>query len=291
MDTNSLFEVFEKDFTNMPPYNEGLLKQEEADIELLKFLFSCIDLTSLNTHDSSNSISDFCDKVVNFQKNFPDHPNVAAVCVYPVFASILSTKLKGMDVNRAVVSAGFPSSQTFLETKLDECKRAIYFGANEVDVVISVGEHLEGNYEFIAEELASIKSAIGDVHMKVILETGILEKPHLIWKASLLAMEAGADFIKTSTGKTSPAATPQAAWIMSYAIRAFAQRRKRVVGFKPAGGIATVEDALHYYRIQEYVLGEKWLTPKLFRLGASRLANNLLTAIAKLEGKPEVKWF
>lgn len=291
MDTNSLFEVFEKDFTNMPPYNEGLLKQEEADIELLKFLFSCIDLTSLNTHDSSNSISDFCDKVVNFQKNFPDHPNVAAVCVYPVFASILSTKLKGMDVNRAVVSAGFPSSQTFLETKLDECKRAIYFGANEVDVVISVGEHLEGNYEFIAEELASIKSAIGDVHMKVILETGILEKPHLIWKASLLAMEAGADFIKTSTGKTSPAATPQAAWIMSYAIRAFAQRRKRVVGFKPAGGIATVEDAIHYYRIQEYVLGEKWLTPKLFRLGASRLANNLLTAIAKLEGKPEVKWF
>ena len=291
MDTNSLFEVFEKDFTNMPPYNEGLLKQEEADIELLKFLFSCIDLTSLNTHDSSNSISDFCDKVVNFQKNFPDHPNVAAVCVYPVFASILSTKLKGMDVNRAVVSAGFPSSQTFLETKLDECNRAIYFGANELDVVISVGEHLEGNYEFIAEELASIKSAIGDVHMKVILETGILEKPHLIWKASLLAMEAGADFIKTSTGKTSPAATPQAAWIMSYAIRAFAQRRKRVVGFKPAGGIATVEDAIHYYRIQEYVLGEKWLTPKLFRLGASRLANNLLTAIAKLEGKPEVKWF
>lgn len=291
MDTNSLFEVFEKDFTNMPPYNEGLLKQEEADIELLKFLFSCIDLTSLNTHDSSNSISDFCDKVVNFQKSFPEYPNVAAVCVYPVFASILSTKLKGMDVNRAVVSAGFPSSQTFLETKLDECKRAIYFGANEVDVVISVGEHLEGNYEFIAEELASIKSAIGDVHMKVILETGILEKPHLIWKASLLAMEAGADFIKTSTGKTSPAATPQAAWIMSYAIRAFAQRRKRVVGFKPAGGIATVEDAIHYYRIQEYVLGEKWLTPKLFRLGASRLANNLLTAIAKLEGKPEVKWF
>src|SRR5690554_2686757 len=117
MDTNSLFEVFEKDFTNMPPYNEGLLKQEEADIELLKFLFSCIDLTSLNTHDSSNSISDFCDKVVNFQKSFPEYPNVAAVCVYPVFASILSTKLKGMDVNRAVVSAGFPSSQTFLETK------------------------------------------------------------------------------------------------------------------------------------------------------------------------------
>ncbi len=291
MDTNSLFEVFEKDFAAIPPYNEALLKKEEADIDQLKFLFSCIDLTSLNAHDSSNSISDFCEKVTNFQENFPDYPNVAAVCVYPVFASILSTKLKGLDVNRAVVSAGFPSSQTFLETKLDECKRAIYFGANEVDIVISVGELLEGNYEFVAEELASIKAAIGDVHLKVILETGILEKPHLIWKASLLAMEAGADFIKTSTGKTSPAATPQAAWIMSYAIRAFAQRRKRVVGFKPAGGIATVEDALHYYRIQEYVLGEKWMTPKLFRLGASRLANNLLTAIAHLEGKPEVKWF
>ncbi|SRR5690554_2808555 len=291
MDTNSLFEVFENDFSAIPPYNEALLKKEEADIDLLKLLFSCIDLTSLNANDSSNSISDFCEKVINFQKHFPNYPNVAAVCVYPVFASILSSKLKGMDVNQAVVSAGFPSSQTFLETKLDECKRAIYFGANEVDVVISVGEFLEGNYEFVAEELASIKSALGEVHLKVILETGILEKPHLIWKASLLAMEAGADFIKTSTGKTVPAATPQAAWIMSYAIRVFAQRRKKVVGLKPAGGIATVEDALLYWRIQEYVLGEKWLTPKLFRLGASRLANNLLTAIAHLEGKPEVKWF
>lgn len=291
MDTNSLFEVFEKDFAAIPPYNEALLKKEEADIDLLKLLFSCIDLTSLNTHDSSDSISDFCEKVTSFQKHFPDYPNVAAVCAYPVFASILSSKLKGMDVNQAVVSAGFPSSQTFLETKLDECKRAIYFGANEVDVVISVGEFLEGNYEFVAEELASIKSALGEVHLKVILETGILEKPHLIWKASLLAMEAGADFVKTSTGKTTPAATPQAAWIMSYAIRAFAQRRKKVVGLKPAGGIATVEDALLYCRIQEYVLGEKWLTPTLFRLGASRLANNLLTAIAHLEGRPEVKWF
>ena len=291
MDTNSLFEVFEKDFAAIPAYNEALLKKEDADADLMKLLFSCMDLTSLNTNDSSNSVSDFCDKVVAFQKNFPDYPNVAAVCVYPVFASILDTKLKALDVNRAVVSAGFPSSQTFLETKLDECKRAIYFGANEVDVVISVGEFLEGNYEFVAEELASIKSAIGDVHLKVILESGMLEKPHLIWKASLLAMEAGADFIKTSTGKTSPAATPQAAWVMNYAIRAFAQRRKRVVGFKPAGGISTVDDALLYWRIQEYVLGDKWLNPRVFRLGTSRLANNLLTAIAQLEGKPEVKWF
>lgn len=292
MDTNSLFETFEKDFAAIPQYNSALLKDDEANVEFLKLIFSCIDLTSLNTTDSSNHIEDFCEKVATFNQSYPNIPNVAAVCVYPVFASIPATKLKGLGVNCAVVSAGFPSSQTFLETKVDESKRAVYFGANEVDVVISVGEFLEGNYEFVAEEITTIKSAIGDAHLKVILETGLLDKPHLIWKASLLAMEAGADFIKTSTGKTSPAATPQAAWIMTYAIRAFAQKRKKIVGFKPAGGIATVDEALLYWRIQEYVLGEKWLTPSLFRIGASRLANNILTKIAQLEGSSDdVKWF
>jgi deoxyribose-phosphate aldolase len=291
MNMNSLFEEFSDDFAAIPVFEPTLLGNGNPTADLLKKIFGCIDLTSLKTTDSSNSIETFCEKVADFSKTFPAMPNVAAVCVYPVFASIPFTKLKELPVKRAVVSACFPSSQTFLETKTDECKRAVYFGANEIDIVISTGEFLEGNYEFVAEEITSIKKVIGNALLKVILETGVLDTDENIWKASLLAMEAGADFIKTSTGKLEPAATPQAAWIMTHAIQAFSQRRKRMVGFKPAGGIASVDEALIYWLIQEKVLGEKWLTPKLFRIGASRLANNLLSAIAKLEGKPDVKWF
>ncbi|MGQ1947374.1 deoxyribose-phosphate aldolase [Geofilum sp. OHC36d9] len=291
MKMNSLFEEFSDDFAAIPVFDPARLGNSDSTANLLKKIFSCIDLTSLKTTDSSNSIETFCEKVADFPETFPEMPNVAAVCVYPVFASIPSTKLKGLSVKRAVVSACFPSSQTFLETKVDECKRAVYFGANEVDIVISAGEFLEGNYEFVAEEIASIKKVIGNALLKVILETGVLDTDENIWKASLLAMEAGADFIKTSTGKLEPAATPQAAWIMTHAILAFSKRRKRMVGFKPAGGIASVDEALVYWRIQEKVLGEEWLSPELFRIGASRLANNLLSAIAQLEGKPDVKWF
>jgi deoxyribose-phosphate aldolase len=284
MDTNPLFDLFEDDYQNMPTFDAAAIMQPEITEDLLKKLFSCIDLTSLNTTDSSNSIEDFCEKVAGFSDAFPDMPNVAAVCVYPVFASIPTAKLKGMDVNRAVVSACFPSSQTFLDTKIDETKRAIFFGANEIDIVISVGEFLEGNYEFIANEISAIRDVMGDAHLKVILETGALSSNEAIWKASIVAMDAGADFIKTSTGKTTPAATPEAAWFMTHAIRAFAQKRKKIIGFKPAGGIVTVQDAILYYSIQEHVLGEKWLNNQLFRIGASRLANNILTEIESLKG-------
>lgn len=292
MESTPLFELFEEDFKKIPVFNSEELQLPAKNADLLKQIFNCIDLTSLNTTDSSNDIEDFCEKVANFPKNFPDMPNVAAVCVYPVFASILASKLKNLSVNRAVVSASFPSSQTFLETKVEETKRALFFGANEVDIVISVGEFLEGNYEFVGNEIASLKAVAGKAHLKVILETGALQDAESIWKASLMAMEAGADFIKTSTGKMSPAATPEAAWVMTHAIKAYAKKKSRMVGFKPAGGIASVEDALLYWAIQEQVLGEKWLTNAYFRIGASRLANNLLTEIETINGHhQEVSYF
>ncbi len=281
---NPLFDLFEEDFKNMQAWTPASVSVKASDIELLKKIFGCIDLTSLNTTDSSNQIEDFCEKVVNFPKHFPDMPNVAAVCVFPVFASIPAKYLNNTDVQRAVVSAGFPSSQTFLDVKVDETKRALFFGANEVDIVISVGEFLEGNFEFVAEEIRTIKSVMGEAHLKVIIESGTLASPENIWKASLVAMEAGADFIKTSTGKLTPAATPEAAWVMTHAIKAFERRSKKTIGFKPAGGIVTVDDAKLYWEIVETVLGDKWLNPSLFRIGASRLANNLLTEIEKLSG-------
>jgi deoxyribose-phosphate aldolase len=284
MESTPLFELFEEDFKQLSVFNRETIQFPELSESLLKQIFNCIDLTSLNTTDNSNGIEDFCEKVADFPKHFPDMPNVAAVCVYPVFASVLASKLKNLPVNRAVVSASFPSSQTFLETKVEETKRALFFGANEVDIVISVGEFLEGNYEFVGNEITAIKAVTGKAHLKVILETGALSDAESIWKASLMAMEAGADFIKTSTGKMSPAATPEAAWVMTHAIKAYAQKKSRKVGFKPAGGIVTVEDALLYWAIHEQVLGEKWLTNEFFRIGASRLANNLLTEIEKLKG-------
>ena len=281
---NPLFDLFEEDFKSLQPWNPALMEALPSDADLLKRIFGCIDLTSLNTTDSSNHIEYFCEKVERFPEQFPDMPNVAAVCVYPVFASIPAKVLGKTAVNRAVVSAGFPSSQTFLDVKVEETKKALFFGANEIDIVISVGEFLEGNYEFVAEEIKTIKGVMGEAHLKVILETGALATPENIWKASLVAMEAGADFIKTSTGKQSPAATPEAAWVMTHAIKAFEKRNHKTIGFKPAGGIVTVDDAKLYWGIVSHVLGEKWLNPTLFRIGASRLANNLLAEIEHLSG-------
>jgi deoxyribose-phosphate aldolase len=285
---NPLFDLFEADYTSMAPWNPTRIVSKSPQAVILKELFGCIDLTSLNTNDSSNKIEDFCEKVLNFSTSFPEMPNVAAVCVFPVFASIPTAILKNVGVQRAVVSGGFPASQTFLDVKVEETKRAMFFGANEVDIVISVGEFLEGNYEFVSEEIRTIKSVMGAAHLKVILETGALSTPENIWKASLVAMEAGADFIKTSTGKTTPAATPEAAWVMTHAIKAFEKRSKKVIGFKAAGGIVTVEEALVYHGIVENVLGEAWLNPGCFRIGASRLANNILTEMEKLSGSDKV---
>lgn len=285
---NPLFNLFEKDYKEIAAWNSEVIEPTTTTPELLKKMFSCIDLTTLNSTDSSNKVEDFCEKVFNFPIQFPDMPNVAAVCVYPVFASIPSAILKTTVVQRAVVSGGFPSSQTFLDVKVQETKRALFLGATEVDIVISVGEFLEGNYEFVAEEIRAIKAVMGDAHLKVILETGALSTPENIWKASLVAMEAGADFIKTSTGKMPVSATPEAAWVMTHAIKAFEKNNQKNIGFKAAGGIVSVEDAKLYWGIVDKVLGENWLNPQLFRIGASKLANNILTEMVLLDGSDKV---
>jgi deoxyribose-phosphate aldolase len=250
-----------------------------TNVELMKLLFSCIDLTSLSSDDSAFSIKQFCDKVNGFPTAFPGMPQVAAVCVFPVFSPVLKNSLKAQGVKKAVVSAGFPSSQTFTDIKVAECRKAVDFGVDELDVVISVGEFLDGNYEFILEEIKMINEVKGKAHLKVILETGLLPNSDAIWRASLLAMEGGADFIKTSTGKVALSATPEAAYVMLQAIKSFHAQTGRKIGFKPAGGIVSVSDALLYYGLVNEVLGADWLNNHLFRIGASRLANNLLTSI------------
>nr|WP_321406700.1 deoxyribose-phosphate aldolase [uncultured Carboxylicivirga sp.] len=268
-------------------------KKELDNKDVLKLLFNCIDLTSLYTEDSADSIRDFVDKVNDLHNHFDYVPQVAAMCVYPVFAPVLKSALKAKGVKIAVVSAGFPSSQTFTDVKKFETERAVDFGANEIDIVLSVGEFQEGNYEFAGEEIFQIKSVMKDAHLKVILESGTLKDMEEIWLASMLSIESGADFIKTSTGKQQPAATYEAAYVMLNTIKHHYQKTGIKIGFKPAGGISTPEDALIYYQLVKDILGEEWLNNELFRIGASRLANNLLTEIQKLEtGKvEEVKYF
>jgi deoxyribose-phosphate aldolase len=205
---------------------------------------------------------------------------VAAICVYPALVPAVKRSLQLPGVQIAAVGAGFPASQTFIEVKCDECKRAVDAGAQEIDIVISLGTFLAGDHQRVQDEISQIKAAIGHAHLKVILETGALT-PEQIHAASQLAIAGGADFIKTSTGKMEPAATPEAAWIMAQVIKAHYLKTGKRIGLKPAGGIVTASDALTYYAIVKDVLGEAWLTPALFRLGASRLANNLLTELSK----------
>ncbi|MBP8915909.1 MAG: deoxyribose-phosphate aldolase [Chitinophagales bacterium] len=254
------------------------------DATVLEQIFNCIDLTSLNSTDSSFSISDFVEKVNLFEKSYPDLKNVAAICVYPVFAPVMKSVLRAKHVQRAVVSGGFPSSQTFSDLKREETKKALAFGADEVDIVISIGEFLEGNFEFVSEEIIGIKEVMGSAHLKVIIESGALRDAEDIWIASLLSMKCGADFIKTSTGKMPVGATPEAAYIMCTAIKHFYEKTGKKIGFKPAGGVSTIEEALVYYQIVNDVLGTEWLNNHLFRVGASRLANALLSKILELKG-------
>ncbi len=254
-------------------------------LEVKKFLFNCIDLTTLKTTDSEESVLRFTERVNDFEDQFPDLKNVAAICVYPNFAGIVSQSLEVEEVGIACVSAGFPSSQTFIEVKIAETAMALHEGATEIDIVISVGKFLSGDYEGMCDEIEEIKEVCGNKHLKVILETGALGNAENIKKASILAMYSGADFIKTSTGKQEPAATPEAAYVMCQAIKEYYQETGRKVGFKPAGGINTVHDAVVYYTIVKEVLGEEWLTNELFRLGTSRLANLLLSDILGKETK------
>lgn len=253
--------------------------------EVKKLLFNCIDLTTLNTTDSDESVMRFTEKVNRFENEYPDLKNVAAICVYPNFAQVVRDTLEVEDVKIACVSGGFPSSQTFIEVKIAETAMAVMEGAEEIDIVLSVGKFLSEDYEGMCEEIQEIKETCKRNHLKVILETGALKSASYIKKASILSMYSGADFIKTSTGKQQPAATPEAAYVMCEAIKEYYEQTGNKIGFKPAGGINTVQDALVYYTIVKEVLGDEWLNNELFRLGTSRLANLLLSEITGQETK------
>lgn len=258
---------------------------ENDTAEVKKFLFHCIDLTTLKCTDSEQSVMKFTEKVNEFDDKYPDLDNVAAICVYPNMAEIVNDTLEADHVNIACVSGGFPSSQTFTEVKVAETAMALHAGADEIDIVIPVGKFLEDDYEGMCDEIEELKEVCGDKHLKVILETGALKTASNIKKASILSMYSGADFIKTSTGKENPAATPEAAYVMCNAIKEYHRETGRKIGFKPAGGINTVKDALIYYTIVKEVLGKEWLNNQLFRLGTSRLANLLLSDILGQETK------
>lgn len=259
--------------------------EENNTLEVKKSLFNCIDLTTLKCTDSEPSVMKFTEKVNEFVDRYPDLKNVAAICVYPNMAEIVNDTLEADDVKIACVSGGFPSSQTFIEVKVAETAMALHAGADEIDIVISVGKFLTGDYEGMCDEIEELKEVCGDKHLKVILETGALKTASNIKKASILSMYCGADFIKTSTGKESPAATPEAAYVMCQAIKEYFLETGRKVGFKPAGGINSVHDALVYYTIVKELLGEEWLTNERFRLGTSRMANLLLSEIVGSETK------
>ena len=259
--------------------------EENNTLEVKKFLFNCIDLTTLKCTDSEESVLRFTEKVNEFDDKYPHLKNVAAICVYPNFAKIVSESLEVEGVGIACVSGGFPSSQTFQEVKVAETAMAVHDGATEIDIVLSVGKFISGDYEGVCDEISELKSICGEKHLKVILETGALKNAENIKKASILSIYSGADFIKTSTGKESPAATPEAAYTMCNTIKEYYEKTGNKIGFKPAGGINSVQDALVYYSIVKEVLGEEWLTNKLFRLGTSRLANLLLSEILGEETK------
>jgi len=251
--------------------------------DILKLLFSCIDLTTLSTEDNDQKIIDMCRRVNDFPSAFPGWKNVAAICVYPSLVKTVKRNLLHKDTAIASVAGGFPSSQTFLELKVMEAEMAVQAGAGEIDMVLSVGKFFEKDYETVSGEIRAMKEAIGRAHLKVILETGLLKSQENIRMASLLSLEAGADFIKTSTGKIEVSATPEAVFVMAEALRDYYKVTGRAAGLKPSGGIVSSDDAAVYYQMVREVLGESWLNPSRLRIGASRLANNLLTEILRIE--------
>lgn len=261
-------------------------KAHENDTpEVKRFLMGSIELTTLKTTDSETSVLAFTERVNDFDSQYPDLPHVATICVYPCFASVVSQSLEVDGVEIACVSGSFPSSQALLEVKVAETALAIKDGATEIDIVMPVGKFLSGDYEAVSDEIGELKQVCGEHAMKVILETGDLATASNIKKASILAMYAGADYIKTSTGKEKVSATPEAAYVMCQAIKEYYDETGIQIGFKPAGGINTVMDAVIYYTIVKEVLGEKWLTNKWFRIGTSRLANLLLSELVGEETK------
>lgn len=253
--------------------------------DVWKFLFNTIDLTTLRAVDSPSSVARFTEAVNSFEETFPSLPNVAAICVYPNFASVVRTVLEVSSVKLACVSGAFPSSQSFEEVKIAETSLAVANGADEIDIVLNLGYFFDHDYESVCDEISEQKEATRDGHLKVILETGALKTARNIKAASVLAMYSGADFIKTSTGKEYPGASLEAAYVMAQCIKEYFEKTGRRVGFKASGGIRSTEDAVKYYTIVKEVLGKEWLTNELFRIGASSLANSLLTSIAGHEVK------
>ncbi len=280
--------LYQKLFKSCPSESEikkGLKKASMGsasapDKHLLMNILSLIDQTSLNTTDNRSHILHFTGKVNSFSGRYTNIPNVAAICVFPNFVAVVKEKLTARNVKIAAVAGNFPSSQTFRSIKVTECKLAIEAGADEIDIVINVGAFLANDFASVADEIREIKQAIGARQLKVIIESGLLGNVENIFKASMIAMDAGADFIKTSTGKTTVSATPEAAFVMCMAISDFYAETGIKVGFKPAGGIVYTNDAIEYYNIVSHCLGEDWLNNSLFRIGSSRLANNILSDIS-----------
>ena len=260
---------------------------ENNTVDVKKEILNCIDLTTLKCTDTEESVMKFTEKVNEFVDKYPDLDNVAAICVYPNMAEIVTDSLEADNVKVACVSGGFPSSQTFMEVKVAETAMAIHAGAEEIDIVMPIGKFLCDDYEGMCDEIGELKDICGEKTLKVILETGALRTASNIKKAAILAMYSGADFIKTSTGKEAISATPEAALVMCEAIKEYHRETGRKVGFKAAGGIDSVKKALAYYTIVKEVLGEEWLNNGLFRIGTSRLTNLLLSDIIG----EEVKFF
>ena len=280
IDDQAVREAVRKIITEKVPANDTM--------DVKRFLFGSIELTTLKTTDSETSVLAFTERVNDFDNEYPDLPHVATICVYPCFAKTVAESLEVDGVEIACVSGSFPSSQARIEVKIAETSLAVADGATEIDIVMPVGKFLSGDYEGVCDDISELKACCGEeVPMKVILETGAIKTASNTKKAAILSMYAGADYIKTSTGKLEPAATPEAAYVMCQAIKEYYEETGIQIGFKPAGGINSVMDAIIYYTIVKEVLGEKWLTNKWFRLGTSRLANMLLS---ELKGE-QIKFF
>lgn len=261
-------------------------EQENQNVDVYQFLLNCVDLTTLASDDSEHSVANFVQKVNDFAEAYPQFKNVAAICVYSNFATVARAQLEVSDVNIAVCSACFPSSQAHIETKIAETALALQDGADEVDVVLNLGYFRDEAWQELCDEIYELKQTIGEHHLKVILETGLLKTAANIRRASILAMHSGADFIKTSTGKVYSGATLDAAWVMCQCIKEFYDKTGIKIGFKASGGIRTTEDAVKYYTLVKEILGEQWLNNGLFRIGASSLANALFASMTGSDTKP-----
>lgn len=258
---------------------------ENMNREVYEFLFNTIDLTTLRSTDSPRSVAEFTERVNAFDNEYPQLRNVAAICVYPNFAQVVRTVLEVSGVDVACVSGCFPTSQSFIEAKIAETALAVEGGADEIDIVLNLGNFLDGDYQEVVDEISEQKHSARDARLKVILESGALKTAENIRAASILSIMGGADFLKTSTGKEYPGASLEAAYVMCQVIKEYYEETGKMVGFKCSGGVRTTEDAVKYFTLVKEILGEQWLTNEYFRIGASSLANNLLSDILGKETK------